>query len=110
MNIAGQNRHNWGLSLEANGWVDQIKHILKYTDMKEGPIIDIDAAGSRMIKLNRNIWKLEGNSKPKLRTFLEVQDDNYRKTLVNVKLSRSQKSFVPKLKLSILPRQIEVGR
>ena len=106
--------HRWDLSLKTKGWADNIAHVLVYvsmdTDLKEGPEIDLDTARSRMLVLNRNHWKVEAATKTKLRTYLEVQEDSNRKALINANLSRAQRSLVAKLKLGILPLQIEIGR
>ena len=106
--------HKWDTSLRTNGWSDQVSHVLSYlsidTDCVEGPVVDLDVAGARMLKLNRNHWKLEASNKTKLRTYVDIQDDTNRKALVNANLSRSQRSLASKLKLGILPLQLEVGR
>ena len=49
-------------------------------------------------------------SPPPWRTYIEIQDDENRRALVNANPSRYQRSIVSKLKLGILPLQIEVGR
>ena len=106
--------HRWGASLRTKGWADQISHVLNYlttdSDILNGPGVDLDVAEARMLKLNRIQWKLEASSKTKLRTYNDIQDDDHRKSLLNANLSRSQRTLTAKLKLGVLPLQIEIGR
>ena len=107
--------HKWDMSLKMAGWADHVSSIIQYSsldiDMAKGESVDLDAARVRMLRLNKNIWRLEATTKTKLRTFLEVHDDSKNaKIIVNSNLSRAQRSLTSKIKLGILPLQIEVGR
>ncbi len=72
--------------------------------------VDLDVLGSRLLRLDRQKWLLEANTKTKLRTFLEIYNANDPKALISTFLTRSQRSLLSKLKLGILPLEIESGR
>ena len=72
--------------------------------------VDLDACHSRLKRLNRQRWLLEASTKPKLRTFLEINDENEMRSLVKCNLPRNQRSLLSKLKMGVLPLQIELGR
>ena len=77
---------NWDMSLRADGWSDQVKAILNYVSMEcelmSEEHVDLDACYSRLKQLNRQRWLLEATTKPKLRTFLEVNDECEIRSLV----------------------------
>ncbi len=104
----------WDASLRANGWADNIRHILDYANMNVDILseetVDLDALTSRLLRLNRTKWLLEAQTKTKLRTFLEVYDDNNPRSIINANLSRGQRSVLSKFKLGVLPLAIETGR
>ena len=62
--------HKWDFSLKTKGWADNVAHVLNYlnldTNLRDGPEVDLDAAKSRMLTLNRSQWKLEAATKTQL--------------------------------------------
>ena len=57
-----------------------------------------------------SIWRHEASTKPKLRTYTQICDDENRKALGNVNLSSTQRCCIPITKLGIRPLQINGGR
>ncbi len=53
---------------------------------------------------------LEANTKPKLRTYLEIYEKEETRALVKCNLPRNHRSVLAKLKKGILPLQVELGR
>ncbi len=104
----------WDSSLKATGWATEVEHILNYADMSVNVLddceVDLDALKTRLLKMNRIKWRLEAADKTKLRTFMEVYDENSPRNIVEANLPRSQRSLVSKLKVGVLPLAIEVGR
>ena len=79
--------------------------------MNQNELVDLDVAVARMLRMNKQLWMLEASTKSKLRTFLEVHEDaENAKAIVHSNLSRAQRSLTAKIKLGILPLQLEVGR
>ena len=91
----------WDLSLRANGWVDNVKHIREYTsmttDIMSDEQIDLDVLANRLLKLNCTKWLLEAQTKTKLRTFLDVYDPNNPRAIINANLNRSHRSVLSKV-------------
>ena len=106
--------YKWDLSLKQNCWVSQVKQILQYCDMyecmRQNIPCDLEVLEARLKVLNRNKWWLEANDKPKLRTFVEIHDNNIKQAIVKKNLSRSHRSIVTKFKCGVLPIMIETGR
>ena len=102
------------MSLKAEGWADQIKNVLAYANMDIDVLneekVDLDVLHSRLLHINRNKWLLEAYTKTKLRTYLEIYNNEDPKALISTFLTRSQHSLLSKLKLGILPLEIECGR
>ena len=99
------------LSLQTSGWTDHIGQILSYagidTDLKMFQFIDLDVVEKQLRKLNEGIWLLEANSKPKLQTFVKLYEKEHARDIVEAKLCRSDRSSLIKLKVGVLPLQIE---
>ena len=72
--------------------------------------VDLDVLSSRLLRLNRTKWLLEAQTKPKLRTFLDVYEEDQTRAIINANLRRSQRSILSKVKLGILPLALETGR
>ena len=106
--------HTWDNSLRTEGWANQIRHVLVCAnidvDVMSEEKVDLDVLTSRLLKLNRQKWLLEASTKTKLRTYLDIYDESDPKALIATYLSRSQWSLLAKLKLGILPLEIESGR
>ena len=79
-------------------------------DMVSEEKVDLDVLQSRLLTINRNKWLLEASTEPKLRTYLDIYNNEDTKALISTSLSRSQRSLLSKLKLGILPFEIECGR
>ncbi len=106
--------YNWDKSLKANGWTDQVKHILEYANIditldSEEPV-DLEVLEARLHRLDRNRWHLEAQTKTKLRTFVQIKDYDTPRNIINCNLSRNHRSLVCKLKMGTLPLNIECGR
>ena len=101
----------WDLSLKAGGWSDQVKAILDYVtmecDMRDEEHVDLEICESRLRRLNRQKWMLEANTKPMLRTYLEIYVEDEKRSLVKCNLPRNHRSLLAKLKMGVLPLQIE---
>ncbi len=52
----------------------------------------------------------EASTMPKLRTFIQIHDNDQIKTLVHKNLKRNHRSLIAKLKAGVLPLHIEIGR
>ncbi len=106
--------YKWESSLNAKGWVGDLKHILQYCNMEDCMVLerlcDLDVAEARLKRINRDKWWLEAHTKPKLRTFVEVHDKNCVQTIVKRNLSRSHRSLITKSKCGVLPLALETGR
>ena len=79
-------------------------------DLTSDAMVDLDVLGSRLLRLDRQKWLVEATTKTKLRTFLDIYNANEPKALILTFMSRSQRSLLSKLKLGILPLEIESGR
>ncbi len=105
--------HRWDVSLKTEGWADNIRAVLAYSnieiDLLSQEKVDLDVLESRLLHLNRNKWLLEASTKSKLHTYFEIYDIEDPKALISTYLTQSQCSILSKLKLGILPLEIEVG-
>ena len=106
--------HKWDKSLNLGCWYSQLKHILYYCNMEDclddAVKCDLDVLEARLKVLNRNKWWNEAAEKPKLRTFIEIQDRNLRQVVVRKNMSRAHRSVTSKFICGVLPLMIEVGR
>ncbi len=104
----------WDLSLKTEGWSDQVKQILAYLQydvpLVDSCPIDLDAVASALLRLNKQKWLVEATTKSKLRTFLEIYDEEDARAIIQSNLNRSQRSILAKLKIGILLLKIESGR
>ncbi len=104
----------WDLSLKSNGWADQLLLVLQHAhidfDIDNDCLIDLDLLRKQFLKLNRQKWLLEASEKTKLRTFLEVYDDDNPRAIVESLLPRNHHSLISKLKTGVLPLHIETRR
>ena len=105
--------YRWDMSLKCEGWFNQLQQVLTYAnidcDFAEFQQVDLDVLGSRLLRLNKNKWLLEVETKTKLRTFLKIYDAEEPKTLVKANLTHRQWSLTAKLKIGILPLELEIG-
>ena len=106
--------YKWDLLLRQNGWADDIKDIVHYTDQlnndREIYIFDLDVIESRLKFMNRNILRQEAHQKPKLRTFIVMYDHSIERPVIDQNLSRAERSIVIRLKAWVLPVALETGR
>ncbi len=74
--------NKWDKSLRQNCWVEQVKQILQHCNMYEcmtnNVPCDLEVLEARFKVLNRNRWWLEANDKPKLRTYIQIHDNEIR--------------------------------
>ena len=91
-----------------------MQHILQYanldSDLLSDDLCDLDVLRSRLLVLNRQKWLLDTSNKTKLRTFLQIYNEEDPRSIVESLLTRSQRSIVSKLKNGVLPLHIEMGR
>ena len=106
--------YRWDKSLKRNGWAKQVKAILDHCSMQECMDIDVlcdtDVLEARLHKLNRDLWRVEATTKPKLRTFILIHDFYEHKIMVHKNLQRNHRSLITKLKCGVLPLNLELGR
>ena len=73
-----QNSTHMGRQLKTEGWADQVRNALAYTDMSVDLVddvkVDLDSMHSRLLKMSRNRWLLEATDETKLRTFIQIYD------------------------------------
>ena len=104
----------WDMSLKASGWTDQVSQILGYagmnTNLESFHNVDLDDLEKNLHRINEGIWLLEAHSKPKLRTFVKLYDRECPREIVEANLSRNYRSALVKLKIGVLPLQIETDR
>ena len=97
----------------AEGWCNQVQHILQYANMDveltSDEEIDLDVLESRLLQLNRQKWLLDASSKTKLRTFIAIYDSKHPRDIVESLLPCRQRSIVLKLKSGVLPLHIQMG-
>ena len=104
----------WDRSLRTEGWFNQVQHIVSYANMELDPDsdcqIDLDILKARLLKLNRQRWRLESYEKSKLRTFVDICDHEKPRVIIEANLPRNHRSLVTKLKIGTLPLKLETGR
>ena len=111
--------YEWDRSLKTDAWASSTDFILEYVNMlnsvneEDGENlshVDLDVVKARLYKLCREKWWVSASDMPKLRTFVELYDEQDHMGIVYTNLTRRQRSLVVKLKIGILPLGIEVGR
>ena len=77
------------------------------TDLLDDVKVDLYTLHSRLLRLSTNRWLLEAVDKTKLTTFIKIVDTENPRVIVSSNISRAQRSLLCKLKLEILPLEIE---
>ena len=103
----------WDMSLKTEGWANQVSQVLAYANidvaLNDETPVDLEVLRVRLLRLNRNNWLLETHDKPKLRTHVEIYNEEQSKALVMANLARNHRSLIAKLRLGIPPLALEVG-
>ena len=104
----------WDKSFKTEGWSNQVREIVAYANMSDDfdslDLVDLDALKTRLLKARKDGWLLEAYSKLKLRTFIQLYDDESPRNIVEANLPRNHRSLLSKLKMGVLPLGIETGR
>ena len=108
------NIYKWMESLEVNGWVKDVKHVLNYANMDDCQHLsskcDLNVLQVRLKVLNQDKWWLDAETKTKLETFIQIYHRSDPQGLMKCNLQRNQRSVVSRLKCGVLPLMLEVGR
>ena len=73
-------------------------------------LCDLQNAKEKFIVLNENDWKLDVESKPKLRTYVKFKRNLLLEDYITHYTSKRCRSLVAQFRLGILPIHIETGR
>ena len=72
--------YQWKSPLKTDSWASDLSAILDMSDRDPLEIsCDLDVMKARLQHLNRNMWWLEACDKPKLRTFIQIHDQEHTK-------------------------------
>ena len=92
----------------------QVKHILGYVDIDPAECVnsklDLDDIDKKLMEQARRSWAVESTTKPKLRTFIRINDYENPGTLIESNLPRVQRSLVTTFKAGVLLLKVETGR
>ena len=100
-------------------WIKEVKEIfmiINCTDIFQEniPIINFkefkEYAVCQLISLNRAQWLRNVANKPKLHLYATYKSQNSTESYCKVNLTRSQRSYIAKLRLGVLPINVEIGR
>ena len=119
----------WDKSLKTDAWarsvdfvlqsmniyesVDDLQQSFESVEIQEEFVlkhVDIDMVKNKLLKSCREKWWVAASEMPKLRTFMELYNDQDHRGLVYTHLTRRQRSLVVKFKIGIMSLSIEKGR
>ena len=104
----------YDVKLMNNNWSESLLNILDEFNMEDVILdfksTDIKSMKARMFDLMHQHWSQNIMFKPKLRYYIQYKQDIETEAYVKSNLTRSKRSLLAQLRLSILPLQIEIGR
>jgi hypothetical protein len=104
----------WDKSMGVQSWFTEVQYIVSTLGLNsniiDGELVCLTEAYNKLLERNRNMWHLEAEKKPKLRTYIRIHDFDSKQTLLKANLTRYQRSLLSQLKFGILPLKLETDR